>query len=42
MQNVVHAFSSIKTNPETRKSQLFVDFDENYALCLSRLRYFDV
>ena len=39
--NVVHAFSIVETSPETRESQSFVDRDENYALFLSRLRYFD-
>ena len=42
MQNVVHAFSSVETNRDTRKSQSYVDFDENWALFLSRLRYFVV
>ena len=28
-QNAVHAFSSCETSSETRKSQSFVDFDEN-------------
>ena len=32
VQNVVHTFSSAETSPETIKSQLFVDFDKNYAL----------
>ena len=42
MQNIVHTFSSVKTSPETLKSLAFDDFEENYALFLSRLRYFDV
>ena len=29
MQNVVYAFSSVETRPHTRKSQSFVDFDED-------------
>ena len=29
VQNVVHAPSSVETIPETRKSQLIVDFDED-------------
>ena len=29
MENVVHAFSSVEINPDTRKSQSFVDFDED-------------
>ena len=41
-KNVSHTFSSAETSPETIKSQLFVDFVENYALFLSRLRYFDI
>ena len=40
--NVVHAISSAETNPDTRKSQSLVDSHNNYALFLSRLRYFDV
>ena len=40
--NVVHALSSVETSPDTRKSQSFVDSDNNYALFLSRLRYFVV
>ena len=40
--NLVHAFSIIETSPDTRKSQSFVDFVENYDLFLSRLRHFDV
>ena len=28
MQNVVHTFLSVKTNPETRKSLSFIDFDK--------------
>ena len=35
-------FCSVETSPRTRKSQSFVDSDNNYALFLSRLRYFDV
>ena len=42
VQNVVHAFSSVETSPHTRKSQSFVDSDNNYSLFLSRLIYFDV
>ena len=42
MRNVVHVFPNVKTNPETRKSLWFVNFDENYALSLSCLRYFNV
>ena len=42
VQIVVHAISSVETNLDTRKSQSFVDSDNNYALFLSRLRYFDV
>ena len=42
LQNVVHAFSSAETNPGSHKSQLYVVFEENNALFLSRLRYFDV
>ena len=42
MQNVVHTFASVKTNPETRKSLSFVDFDDNCALFHSPLKYFDV
>ena len=42
LQNVVHMFSSVETSPETLKSHLFVDFVENYALFLSRLRYFKI
>ena len=38
----MHALSSVETSPDTRKSQSFVDFDENYDLFLSRLRHFDV
>ena len=34
--------SSTESNIETRKSQSFADCDENYALFLYRLRYFDV
>ena len=29
MQNVVHMISIVETSPETRKSQSFVDFDED-------------
>ena len=29
VQNVVHSFSNVETSPETRKSQSFVDFDED-------------
>ena len=29
MQTVVHAFSSVEARPETRKSQPFLDFDDN-------------
>ena len=29
VQNVVHAFSSVETSPESRKSQWFADFKEN-------------
>ena len=32
---------SVETSSDTRKSQSFDDFVENYALFLSRLRYFD-
>ena len=39
MQNVVNTISNIESNPETLKLQSFVDFHENYALFLSRLRY---
>ena len=42
MQIEVHALASVETIPETSKSQSFVDSDNNYALFLSRLRYFDV
>ena len=35
-------FCSVETSPHKRKSQSFVDSDNNYALFLSRLRYFDV
>ena len=42
VQIVVHAISSVETSPDTRKSQSLVDSDNNYALFLSRLRYFDV
>ena len=42
MQNVVNTFASTEKRPKTRKSQSFVDFDENCALFLSRLKYFDV
>ena len=35
-------FCSVETSPHTRKSQSFVDSYNNYALYLSRLRYFDV
>ena len=42
VQIVVHAISSAETNPDTRKSQSLVDSHNNYALFLSRLRYFDV
>ena len=31
-----------QTSPETIKSQLFVDFDKNYALFFPRLRYVDI
>ena len=31
MQNVVHAFSSVETNPETRKEQSFVDFEKKLS-----------
>ena len=41
-QNVVHTNSSVKTSPETLQSLSFADFGENYALFLSRLRYFDI
>ena len=34
-----HAISHFETCPETRKSQSFFDFFQNYALLLSRLRY---
>ena len=36
VQIVVHAISSVETNPDTRKSQSFVDSDNSYALFLSR------
>ena len=39
MQNVVYAFSSVETSPDTRKSQSLLDFVENYALFFFRLRY---
>ena len=39
MQNVVYAFSSVERRPNTRKSQSFFDFLQNYVLFLSRLRY---
>ena len=42
VQNVVHALSTVETSPDTSKSQSFVDSDNNYALFLSRFRYFDV
>ena len=42
VQIVVHAFSSVETSPDTRKSLSFVDSDNNYALFLLRLRYFVV
>ena len=42
VQIVVHAISSVETSPDTRKSQSFVDSDNNYAFFVSRLRYFDV
>ena len=42
VQIVVHGISSAETNPDTRKSQSLVDSHNNYALFLSRLRYFDV
>ena len=42
VQVVVHAISSVETSPDTRKPQSFVDSDNNYALFLSRLRYFVV
>ena len=41
LQNVVHRLSSAESSPGGQKSQSFVDFDENYALFLSRLRYCD-
>ena len=42
VKNVSHTFSSAETSPERQKSQLIVDFAENYALFLSRLRYCDI
>ena len=39
MQNVVYAFSSVERRPNTRKSQSFFGFLQNYVLFLSRLRY---
>ena len=42
VQIVVHAISGVETSPDTRKSQSFVDSDNNYALFLSRLRHFGV
>ena len=35
-------FCNVETSPHKRKSQSFVDSDNNYALFLSRLSYFDV
>ena len=32
MQNVMHAFSSVETSPDTRKTQSFADIDENQML----------
>ena len=29
MQNVMHMISSVESSPETRKSQSFVDFEDN-------------
>ena len=40
LQNVAYTFSTVKTSPETVKSQWFVVFDEITALFLSRLGYF--
>ena len=42
VQIVVHALYNVDTSPDTRKSQSFVEFVQNYALFLSRVRYFDV
>ena len=42
VQIVVHAISSVETSPDTRKSQSFIDFDDNYTLFLSHLIYFGV
>ena len=41
VQIVVHALSTVETSPDTSKSQSFVDSDNNYALFLSHLSYFD-
>ena len=35
MPNVVHAFSSVETSPDSSKSQSFVDFVQIYTLFLS-------
>ena len=42
VRNVVRVLYVVETSPETRESQSFVDFDENYAIFFSRSRYFDV
>ena len=42
VQIVVHAIYNVETSPDTRKSQSFVEFVQNFALFLSRVRYFDV
>ena len=42
VQNVVRVLYVVETSPDAHKSQEIVDFLENYAIFLSRLRYFDV
>ena len=42
MQNIVRTICTAERRPETRKPQSFVEFDDNYTLFLSRLKYFDV
>ena len=42
VQNVVRVLYVVETSPDTGKTHSFFDFDESYAIFLSRLRYFDV
>ena len=42
VQNVVRVLYVVETSPDSGKTLSFVDFDENYAIFLSRSRYCDV